>query len=262
MQTNRQYSIFKAQSCAGEIFNIELQAIEQSFYRDRALYYWAKLYSGQLIRGQRYTELQNTYSINFLNFKLLDLPEYKSKFLILEKDHPHIQLTEKLQMVFFELPKFEKSLEKVDDNLELWLYIIRNTSSLNKDKMRIIADKNPAMQETLEELKRISIDPELLSLAEARRKAERDYNSMMHDKFRAGKAEGIAEGETRGKAEGKAEGIAEGIAEGETRGKAEGIAEGIAEVAEAMLIKGHSIPDIAQVTGLSEKELEKLKSQM
>ena len=140
--------------------------------------------------------------------------------------------------------------------------------------MRIIADKNPAMQETLEELRRISIDPELLSLAEARRKAERDYNSMMGDKFRAGKAQGIAEGESRGKAEGiaegiaegesrgKAEGIAEGIAEGETRGKAEGIAEGIAEVAEAMLIKGHSIPDIAQVTGLSEKELEKLKSQM
>ena len=115
----------KAQSCAGEIFNIELQAIEQSFYRDRALYYWAKLYSGQLVRGQRYTELQNTYSINFLNFKLLDLSGYKSKFLILEKDHPHIQLTEKLQMVFFELPKFEKHLKKVDDNLELWLYIIR-----------------------------------------------------------------------------------------------------------------------------------------
>ena len=120
--------------------------------------------------------------------------------------------------------------------------------------MRIIADKNPAMQETLEELKRISIDPELLSLAEARRKAERDYNSMMHDKFRAGKVEGIAEGIAEGETRGKAE----GIAEGETRGKAEGKA----EVAEAMLIKGHSIPDITQVTGLSEKELEKLKSQM
>ena len=63
------------------------------------------------------------------------------------------------------------------------------------------------------------------------------------------KAEGIAEGEVRG----KAEGIAEGEVRGKAEGKAEGKVEGKAEVAKAMLIKGHSIPDITQVTGLSEK---------
>ena len=151
----------KAQSHSGEIYNVEMQAFAQDAYAARTLYYWAKLYSSQLAPGQEYRELKNTYSINFLNFKLIDLANYKSSFLILEKDHPHIQLTEKFQMVFFELPKFTKELKKVDDNLELWLYLIKNTSSLDEDKMRIIVDKSPSMQETLGELKKISIDPEL-----------------------------------------------------------------------------------------------------
>ena len=224
----------KAQSHSGEILNIEMQTIQQSFYRDRALYYWAKLYAGQLVQGQQYTKLQNTYSINFLNFNLnfapLEMAEYKSCFLILEKDHPQIQLTEKFQMMFFELPKFEKSLEKVDDNLELWLYIIKNTSSLDEDKMRIIVDKNPAMEETLGELKQLSIDPEILSLEEMRRKSRMDYESTI--------------------AESKAEGIEKGIEKGK------------AEVAKAMLAEGEPISKITRWTSLSEKEISKLKSEM
>ena len=232
----------KAQSHSGEFFNIELQAIEQSFYRDRALYYWAKLYASQLVQGQQYTKLQNTYSINFLNFNLLDISEYKSCFLILEKNNPHIQLTERFQMMFFELPKFEKHLREIDDNLELWLYVIKNTSLLDEDKMRMIVDKNPAMQETLGELKQLSLDPEILSLEEMRRKSRMDYESTMADR------------EARGEARGKTEGIAEGEARGKT--------ESMEKVAKAMFMEGDSIPKIAKVTGLSEKELGKLKSQI
>ena len=220
----------KAQSHSGEILNIEMQSIQQSFYRDRALYYWAKLYGGQLVQGQQYTKLQNTYSISFLNFNLsfapFEFPEYKSCFLILEKDHPHIQLTEKFQMMFFELPKFEKTLEKVDDNLELWLYIIKNTSSIDEEEMRIIIDRNPAMQETLGEIKQLSIDPEVLSIEEMRRKSRMDYEST------------IAEAKT------------------------EGMEKGMEKVAKAMLIEGEPVSKIAKWTGLSEEEINKLKSEI
>ena len=135
-------------------------------------------------------------------------------------------------MMFFELPKFEKHLEKVDDNLELWLYIIKNTSLLDEDKMRVIVDKNPAMQETLGELKQLSLDPEILSLEEMRRKSRMDYESTMAEREARGKAEGIAEGEARGKA----------------------------EVAKAMLAEGDPASKIAKVTGLSEKEIAELKT--
>ena len=107
---------------------------------------------------------------------------------------------------------------------------MKNTASLDKDKMRIIVDKSPPMQETLRELKKISIDPRVLSLEEAKRKAEMDHYSRLGDSFRAGEREGIAEG--------------------------------IGKVAKAMLMEGDPISKIARVTSLSEAEISKLKSEI
>ncbi|MEA5620195.1 flagellar assembly protein H, partial [Cronbergia sp. UHCC 0137] len=63
--------------------------------------------------------------------------------------------------------------------------------------------------------------------------------------------------------EGKAEGIAEGIAKGKAEGKAEGIAKGKAEektlIALNMLRSGLSIDLIAQITGLSLEQIQKLQ---
>ncbi len=47
------------------------------------------------------------------------------------------------------------------------------------------------MKETLAELEKVSIDPELLSIEEARRKALRDYNSNIEVARAEGKVEGI-----------------------------------------------------------------------
>ena len=195
----------------------------------------ARLYTGQLNQGENYTTLQNTYSINFLNFNLLDLPDYQSRFLILEKDHPDVQLTDKFQMVFFELPKFTRTLEEIDDNLGLWLYIIKHTSSLDEAAMRTIVDKNPIMKETLKDLRTLSIDPQLLSIEEMRRKGELDYNTNML----VSREQGRAEGEAKGRAEGKAEGRAEGRIES----------------ARAMLQNDYSLQEVSEITGLSPEQL-------
>ena len=249
----------KAQSLEGDLFNIEMQAFGEDFYGTRALYYWAKLYTSQLTQGQSYKSLQKTYSINFLNFKLIDLPEYKSNFLILEKDHPDIQLTDKFQILFFELPKFTKRLEKIDDNLDIWLYIMKNTSILNEEQMRTIIDKSPVMKETLAELGRISIDPEMLGIEERRLKSRLDHESALISRYDRGLAEGKAEGEAKGLAKGEAKGLAKGKAEGKAEGEAKGKIETQLRAAKVMLRKGHSIHDISEITGLPLQKIEKLK---
>ncbi len=174
---------------------------------------------------------------------LLDLPDYQSRFLILEKDHPDVQLTDKFQMVFFELPKFTRTLEEIDDNLGLWLYIIKYTSSLDEAAMRTIVDKNPIMKETLKDLRTLSIDPQLLSIEEMRRKGELDYNTNMLVSREQGRAEGKAEGEAKGKAE------------GEAKGKAEGEAKGKIESARVMLENDYSLQEVSKITGLSPEQL-------
>ncbi|MGF1533431.1 MAG: hypothetical protein ACFCUI_06995, partial [Bernardetiaceae bacterium] len=63
----------------------------------------------------------------------------------------------------------------------------------------------------------------------------RDLRNAMETYFKEGKAEGIAEG------------------------KAEGIAEGKVQIARMMLESGEAVEKIIQYTGLSKKDIEKLK---
>ena len=62
----------------------------------------------------------------------------------------------------------------------------------------------------------------------------------------------------RGRAEGLAEGRAEGLAEGRAEGLAEGRTEEKLATAKKMKAKGYPIDDIAEMTGLSPEEIEKL----
>ncbi|WP_269208725.1 Rpn family recombination-promoting nuclease/putative transposase [Rickettsia australis] len=56
----------KAKGESGKIFNIEIQVTDEANYDKRALYYWAKLYVGQLKEGSRYSELNKTIGIHIL----------------------------------------------------------------------------------------------------------------------------------------------------------------------------------------------------
>ena len=206
----------KAIDKKGSLFNVEIQVFPQKDYKARALYYWAKLFTSQIKEGEGYKNLRSTYSINFLDFQLLDsVKGYKSHFMIKEKDITNLVLTDFFQMIFIELPKFQKDLKKVDDIFEIWLYLIRNSTLLGDDDMKNLLEKNPAMEETLDILQRISLDPKILSAEEAREKASKDYTSNI---------EGARE-------------------------------EGKLEDAQKMLEKGYPIQDILEITGFTKEKL-------
>ena len=94
----------KARNERGELFNVEMQAFSQNHYPSRSLYYWARLYSGQIEEGDSYAELKKVYSINILNFKLIQNEHYKNDFFILEKKNPSLKLTDNFQMIFWSCP--------------------------------------------------------------------------------------------------------------------------------------------------------------
>ena len=88
------------------------------------------------------------------------------------------------------------------------------------------------------------------------------YQEILREGLAEGKAVGMAEGKAVGMVEGKAVGMVEGKAVGMVEGKAEGRAEGKAEAANQialnMLRSGISVDLIAQFTGLSLEQIEKL----
>jgi len=81
----------KAQDSHHRIFNVEIQVLPDRYYNNRTLYYWSKLYSDQLSKGNDYEELNPVIAINIVDFILY--PQYKkahSCFLPLEMHHTDV----------------------------------------------------------------------------------------------------------------------------------------------------------------------------
>ena len=201
----------------GRKINIEMQINKESAYKERTLFYWAKLYSDDLDSGEDYSALSQTICVNIINFNLFDCENYHSHFMLKEKERDEI-MTDKLAIHFFELKKVGKY--KRNKRMEDWLTLIN--AETEGDLMALQQNTSiPEIQKTIVILREMSADEKIRE--EARRREKR-----LHD-------EATALNHAR------KEGIEEGIEKGR--------AEGIASVAEAMRKKGYTEKQIKDLLG-------------
>lgn len=206
-----------------KIVNIEMQMQNKGDFKDRTLYYWSKLYSGELKAGEHYTDLKQTICINILNFNLFDCKEPYSTFKLMETKRQEL-LTEKCIIMFFELKKVNKTINK-NDRKQLWLQLIN--AETEEDLNMLKNTEVPEINKAIVILRELSEDETTKVMAEAREKAIRDETSAL----------------AYAKNEGRAEGRAEGMAEGEAKGRAE---------AEERMIA------ILRATGMSEEQIKEI----
>ena len=100
---------------------------------------------------------------------------------------------------------------------------------------------------------------QLLNVGEARREIMLWEHEIANKEYRARK-EGKAEGLIEGKAEGLIEGKAEGLIEGKVEGRAEGEMQAKRNIASKLLQEGISADKVADITGLSEAELNSISA--
>jgi predicted transposase/invertase (TIGR01784 family) len=212
-------------------FHVEVQVGYQSLYIKRAIVYLASLIRDQIGEAEEYSLLKPVYQINILNFPLLPTDRYMSQFSLREELDSNITLTDDLQMVFLELPKFGKTVSEIRSKLDLWLYVFRNSAKLEEEEMAIIVDKEPDMANVFKILEYYSGDPEKRQLLEERMNADRDFAYEMVARFEAGMEKGMQKGKIEGKLEGKL------------------------ETARLMLDYGDSIEKISKITGLTPSQL-------
>ena len=74
----------KAKTNKNELINIEIQIKDEHNMVKRSLYYWSKMFEGQLTEGQNYDKLAKTICINILNFKCLNTKEAHSIYRLKE----------------------------------------------------------------------------------------------------------------------------------------------------------------------------------
>ena len=197
--------------------NVEVQMNDEGNMTERMLYYWAKLYDGQIQSGSKYKDLEKTISVGILNFELdnlKNLPGYCSKWKIIDENGRKVILTDLFELIIIELPKLAKcGIDEIKkDKLAQWMLFINDPESV---EVKEIMEENRDIKQAVETLEEISDDKEMRRLAELREKAKLDEISWAYNAEQRGEARGRQEGLKEGEARGRQEGLKEGEVRGE-----------------------------------------------
>jgi len=229
----------------GVICHIEVQLSNNKDIEERLLFYNSKIYSQQMLIGEKYKDLKKTISIAILDYnleKLRDLEKAHTKWYIIEDDERKIKLTDKLEIHIIELPKIRRRKKQEEkDSLIEWMMFLDNP---NDGEVLEIMKTNKEIEEAMKKLEEIQSDEEMMRIIDLRKKAIWDENQAKY----TAREEGLEEG----REEGKKQGIKEGRKEGRKEAKI--------EVAKKMIEEKMDIELIEKVTGLSKEKIEELES--
>lgn len=178
------------------LINVEIQVKSESDYRDRALFYWAKLYTSELKSGDSYEQLKKAITINIINFNMFEGDDYHTEIVTAIKGTDKIY-SDKFNMHFFELKKVNK---KVDPNnrRELWMQFLNADS---EEDFEMLKQTNvPIINKAVNVIYDLSEDTRMREMARIREKALHDEASALSNAKNEGLKEGRAEGITIGEA--------------------------------------------------------------
>ena len=91
----------------------EIQLRSGHHFTARSLFYWARAYAGQLVRGQKYGAIEPVTGIFILNYEELPGDRFHRTFRLLDT-HDHAPLSRDLELHFIELPKLRKAQADAD----------------------------------------------------------------------------------------------------------------------------------------------------
>ena len=236
-----------------EYCNIEMQVARQKDIIERALYYWARIYTRGIKEGSSYNKLKRTIMVLIADFELENLNDFgfHTKW-VLENEKTGNILTDVLELHIIEIPKMYK-VKARDKDIKLieWLHFLENPES---KEVSSYMEKNNSMKNAKEKLNVMSEDDRIKRLAELREKAILDEKEAAYTGYCEGLNKGLEDGRKKGLQEGKSEGRKEGRKEGIK----EGIKEGVRTTARNMKKEGIDIETIMNVTSLSKEEIEEL----
>lgn len=188
--------------------DVEMQVVNQHNIEKRILFYWAKMYTQTIKEGNQYNDLKKSICVLIADFELDGLKEIKkyiTKWNIREEEYKSVILTDVLELVIIELPKYMKYAKKEKrENLNLWLEFFKNPEVIimvNENDNKNIKETKEAIKKAQENLEKISKDEHERYLAELREKYIRDQVAVQEYGYIHGKEEGREEGREEGKTE-------------------------------------------------------------
>lgn len=158
-----------------KLVNVEIQIYNDPDYRDRALFYWAKLYTSELKSGDSYRKLKQAITVNIINFNMFEGVDYHTEIAATIKGTGEVY-SDKFKMHFFELKKVGRQLNKYNRR-ELWLQFINADS---EEEFDMLSQTNvPVIQKAVQVIYDMSEDAKIRENARIREKALHDEASLI-----------------------------------------------------------------------------------
>ena len=228
----------------GEKFIVEMQNAYQTYFKDRSLFYSTFPIREQAPKGSEWDfNLNNVYTVALLNFDMKDDAFEKEQIRL------HVQLCDtathkvfydKLEFIYVEIAKFDKSLEELETLYDKWLYVLKNLSKLDNRPKEL---RDRVFDRLFEESEIAKFTPLELREYEDSKKAYRDIKNSID----TAKREGIEEGMEKG--------IKQGIEIGQKKEH-----ERLLNTARALFASGMSLEQVKQFTGLNDEEINQILS--
>ena len=223
------YVDVKAKLSSGAMVIIEMQVLNVPGFEQRILYNAAKSYSTQLLQGEHYNLLNPVIALTITDFVMFaESQDYKSTFKLIEKDRL-IQYNGDLELIFIELPKFNKTESNLANVVEKWIYFIKNAGSLAyiPETLALL----PELSQAFTIANEAGLSAEVLEIQFKRR----DFIILQRDSI----ALAAKNAHIKGKEEGKEEGREEVKL----------------EVAQRLMARGMTVNEVAEITGLGVDQL-------
>ena len=240
----------------GEKFIVEMQNAYQTYFKDRSLFYSTFPIREQAPKGSEWDfNLNNVYTVALLNFDMKDDAFEK------EQIRHHVQLCDtathkvfydKLEFIYVEIAKFDKSLEELETLYDKWLYVLKNLSKLDNRPKEL---RDRVFDRLFEESEIAKFTPLELREYEDSKKAYRDIKNSIDTAKREGIEEGMEKGIKKGIKQGMEKGIKQGIEIGQKKEH-----ERLLNTARALFASGMSLEQVKQFTGLNDEEINQILS--
>ena len=169
---------------------------------DRSTRYLISMSEDELKRGQDYNRIKKAITINLLNFNyfkrnsFLNIAHMKFEnnteetYVDMEYGKEEETATEKLEMIYIELPKFKKKNPNAQNALNQWLWLMIG----EEEKIEMASKENKKIKKAVEIIDEMSADPKEWERYRSRQMAIMNYNAGMNNAQERGRQEGKKEG--------------------------------------------------------------------
>ena len=187
-----------------EKVDVEVQLLKNDEFIHRLLYYWSRLYSKQMQRGEEYTKAKRVVIIAIVDFEIdrtKELRKMETIWNIREKEKTEKVLTDLLEIRIINLRRVREAYQKDKENKKnQWVMFLEDP---NSKEVKEIMEKNEDVKKAIITVKEMSEDEKMERLAELREKAIRDEKALYNTGIREGTEIGKKLGQKLGREEGE-----------------------------------------------------------